>query len=61
LFVSVDAGVLSANQNPMCDSSHSSIGLTIEEILEMAFIAGSHPNVRLRRTIFSANQCEILC
>lgn len=45
ILVSVDCGVLSGAANPLGGSSHSSVGLTTEEVLEIAFLAGAHPNV----------------
>ena len=45
MMVTVDCGVLAAAFNPHVGSSHSSVGLTVEEVLEIAFLAGAHPNV----------------
>lgn len=46
-MVTIDCGALAGMFNPLAGSSHSSVGLTAEEVLEIAYIAGSHPNVRL--------------
>lgn len=46
IMVTVDCGVLAGMFNPLAASSHSSVGLTAEELLEFAYIAGAHPNVR---------------
>lgn len=44
-MVSVDCGVLAGPFNPLAGSCHSSCGLTSEEVLEIAYVAGAHPNV----------------
>lgn len=46
MMVSLDCGVLAGTFNPLAGSCHSSCGLTAEEVLEIAYIAGAHPNVR---------------
>jgi hypothetical protein len=46
MMVTVDCGALAGVYNPLGGSSHSSLGLTAEELLEIAYLAGSHPNVR---------------
>jgi hypothetical protein len=46
MMVTIDCGVLAGIFNPHAGSSHSSVGLTAEELLEFAYIAGAHPNVR---------------
>jgi hypothetical protein len=45
MMVTIDCGVLAGIFNPHAGSSHSSVGLTAEELLEFAYIAGAHPNV----------------
>lgn len=45
IMVTIDCGALAAMFNPYAGSSNSSVGLTAEEILELAYIAGAHPNV----------------
>ena len=47
IMVSLDAGVLCSAHSPLCNNSCSSIGLSLEEVLEMAFISGAHPNVSI--------------
>jgi len=47
IMLTIDAGVLCFATHPFGRSSISSVGLTAEEVLEMVFIAGSHPNVAM--------------
>jgi hypothetical protein len=50
MMVTVDCGVLASAFNPHGGSSVSSVGLTAEELLEIAFLAGAHPNVSCLHT-----------
>lgn len=45
MMVTLDASVLCNVHSPLCNASSSTIGLTLEEVLEIAFISGAHPNV----------------
>lgn len=52
VYVSINAGVMQHGACPgsACTST-SSIGLTADEILDMAVIAGTDPNVSRKRTV----------
>lgn len=58
IMVTVDCGVLSSIFNPHAGTSHSSVGLTAEEILEIAFLAGAHPNVS--PLVYECVVCQIV-
>eukprot|EP01038_Epipyxis_sp_PR26KG_P012716 gene12716-17053_t len=45
--ISIDIGALNSSSSPLAFSSNSSIGLTVDELLEIVFIAGLNPNVAL--------------
>jgi hypothetical protein len=46
VFVSLDIGVLCSSVVSQASSNFSPIGLTMEEILDIAMIAGANANVR---------------
>eukprot|EP01035_Chromulina_nebulosa_P031096 gene31096-41423_t len=47
VYVSLDVGAMSASAIPQVFTSNSPVGLTVDEVLDMAMIAGANPNVVL--------------
>jgi hypothetical protein len=46
VYVSLDIGAMCGSAIPQSNSSNSPLGLTIDEVMDMAMIAGANPNVR---------------